>query len=258
MSTCISMMNPVSMSHARDRGAWVLLPIGTTEVNGPHLPLGYDYLVSEALAKAVCDQVDAVWAPTVTYGVSEALSSLTGTVWISPSALQAQVSGVLRSLLAGGFEKILLLNNHMPNQYPVEYAVRELRRETGIVIPSIFPALIARDLSGDLFGDDPSVGGHGGEPSTSLMLHLHPEAVEMDNASARQIQPFRGFDVLSPVEARFRESRVSIYLDVGDLSPTGGWGDPRSGSAEIGKQLFDRMVTFVADFVSAWDERSAG
>jgi hypothetical protein len=64
------------------------------------------------------------------------------------------------------------------------------------------------------------------------MVHLHPDAVRMDLASARTIQPFDGLKVVSPLEVQFGQSRVNLFLDVGDLSETGGWGDPSRASAE--------------------------
>jgi creatinine amidohydrolase len=245
-------MTTVEAGEAASRDDVVLLPIGTMEVNGPQLPLGYDYLVAAALAEAVCDSADAIWLPPITFGVSEALASFPGTVWITPSTLGEQVERILLSLIDHGFKHIVTLNNHIPNQYPVEYATRSVRRKTGVVVASIFPAQLARDLTTDIYKGREREMGHGGEPSTSLMLHLHPEAVRMDLASARTIQPFDGLNVISPLEVQFGQSRVNLFLDVGDLSETGGWGDPSQASAEVGAEVFKRMVAYVVDFVATF------
>jgi creatinine amidohydrolase len=127
-----------------------------------------------------------------------------------------------------------------------------VRRKTGVVVASIFPAQLARDLTTDIYKGREREMGHGGEPSTSLMLHLHPEAVRMDLASARTIQPFDGLNVISPLEVQFGQSRVNLFLDVGDLSETGGWGDPSQASAEVGAEVFKRMVAYVVDFVATF------
>jgi creatinine amidohydrolase len=246
------MMTTVEAGEAASRDTVVLLPVGTMEVNGPHLPLGYDYLVAARLAEAVCEIADAIWLPPITYGISEALASFPGTVWITPATLGDQVERILLSLVDHGFKHILILNNHIPNQYPVEYATRSVRRKTGVIVASVFPAQLARDLTTDIYAGRESEIGHGGEPSTSLMLHLHPEAVRMDLASANTIRSFDGLNVISPLEVQFGQSRVNLFLDVGDLSDTGGWGDPTRASAEVGAEVFDRMVRYVSEFVATY------
>jgi creatinine amidohydrolase len=135
---------------------------------------------------------------------------------------------------------------------PVEYATRAVRRRTGVVVPSIFPAQLSRDLTADIYEGRGAEMGHGAEPSTSLMLHLFPDAVRMDLASAREIRPFDGLNVISPLEVQFGQSRVNLFLDVGDLSETGGWGDPSQASAERGAEVFRRMVAYVVDFVATF------
>jgi len=245
-------MTPSEVSAAAARGAVVLIPVGTTEANGPHLPLGVDYLVAAALAERVAAAVDGLWLPPINVGVSQALDSFPGTLAVSPDTLGEQVRSLLGSLVAHGFRHIVILNNHIPNQYPVEYAIRYIRRSTGIVVPLIFPAQLAIALSKDIFeGREPELG-HGAEPSTSLMLALYPEAVRLDLVQETPISPFKGLEVVSPLEVAFLKSRVNLFLDVGDLTDTGGWGDPRNASAERGEEIFSRMVDYVCAFCQAW------
>jgi creatinine amidohydrolase len=258
MKTFLPLMTPAEVKEAIARQAPVLVPIGTTEVNGPHLPLGYDYLVAAALAERVSERVAGIWLPPITFGVSEALSSFPGTIWVKPATLGEQAYAVLSALIEHGFRQIFVLNNHIPNQYPVEYAIRELRRQTGVVIPSIFPAQLARELGPDLFGK-PEEMGHGGEPSTSIMLALYPEAVRTDLFAPRTIRAFRGLDVISPLETSFQGSHVGLFLDIGDLTETGGWGDPTQATAERGWEIITRMVDFICHFITQFpsgDERA--
>lgn len=252
MKTLLPLMTPTEVQDAVERNAVVLLPIGTTEVNGPHLPLGLDYLVAAALAERSAAALNGVWLPPITVGVSQALDSFAGTLVVSPETLGAQVRSLLRALLGHGFRQIVVLNNHIPNQYPVEYAIREIRRETGTVIPLIFPAQLALALSKDIYEGNEHELGHGAEPSTSLMLALHPDAVRLDLVEPREISPFRGFKVVSPLEVSFAENRVNVFLDVADLSETGGWGDPRGASVERGREILDRMVQYIVQFCETW------
>jgi creatinine amidohydrolase len=252
MKTHLPLMTPTEVTDAAQRDAIVLVPIGTTEVNGPHLPLGLDHLVAAALAERVADALDGVWLSPITVGVSQALDSFAGTLAVTPENLGDQARSLLRSLVGHGFRQIVVLNNHIPNQFPVEYAIRELRRETDVVVPLIFPAQLALTLSRDIYEGCEYELGHGGEPSTSLMCALHPDAVRLDLIEPRGIDQFHGFDVVSPLEVSFANNRVNIFLDIADLSETGGWGDPREASAERGNMILDRMVQYITRFCEDW------
>ncbi len=254
MKTFLPLMTSVESAEAVGRGAAVLLPIGTCEVNGPQLPVGYDYLVSSALAEEVAGRTSGVWLPPITYGVSEAMASFPGTVSVPHPVLAAQVEGILRSLVRHGFTHVVVVNNHIPNQYPVEYVCRALRRETGVLVASLFPSQIARDVSSDLYDEEPDALGHGAEPGTSLMLHLHPSAVRMDLVRPSRRRRFQGLEVVSPFAARFGGSEVNLYLDLDDITDTGGWADPSHASAERGAIIFERMVRYTEAFVLRFQE----
>lgn len=242
----------MSWMEARDAAAEhrvVILPIGTVDANGPLTPLGFDYLVSTALAEQAAERTGALWMPGIAYGVSEALDSFSGTISMPPEHLAAQVDSIVGSLIRGGFTHILLINNHGPNQYPVEYALRRIRRRTGVLVPSINPAQLSADLRGDIFGSDNSAIGHGSEPGVSLLMHLHPGSVDLNKAKARPKSNFQNFEVLNPMEVRFGDSRVNMFLELSEVSATAGWGDPTQASAEKGEALFNAMLDFVVDFI---------
>ena len=254
MKTAFALMTSSEVAEAAGRGATVLLPMGTCEVNGPQLPVGYDYLLSAALAEQVALRTNSVWLPPIAYGVSEALGSFPGTVFVPHEVLAAQLDGVLRSLIRHGFDHIVLINNHSPNQYPAEYVCRAIRRDTGLLIASVFPGQLAMSLSKDLYADEPGAFGHGGEPSTSLMLHLQPDSVRLDLMAPAEIKAFQGLEVTSPSTARFGDSEVNLFLDLSELSEIGGWGDAGHASAKRGAAIFDRMVEYCSGFVRRFHE----
>ena len=136
MKTYLPEMTYIEVIEARDRGAVALVPIGTIEGNAPHMPMGYDYLFAEAVAERVaevlarCDPPPRGSLP----GVSELLSGFSRTVSVQPEELQAQVESIFRSLIKHGLEHILVISNHIPNQYPIEMACRRIRTETGVIV----------------------------------------------------------------------------------------------------------------------------
>lgn len=233
-------------------GTVAIVPIGTVDANGPLTPMGFDYLVSEELAKQVAERTGSLWLPSLAYGVSEALDGFPGTITMPPEHLAAQVDAVVRSLIRSGFDHILLLNNHGPNQFPVEYACRRIRRDTGVLVASINPAQLSVDLRGSIFdGEHPAIG-HGSEPGVSLLMHLVPGSVDLTNAERRAKSEFQGLEVLTPTEVRFGASKVNLYLELEEVSPTAGWSDPTGASAEKGAALFSAMVDYVAEFIPAF------
>lgn len=242
----------MSWTEAREAAAAdrvVILPIGSVEANGPMTPLGYDYLVPEALAEQAAQRTGALWLPPITYGVSEAIDNFPGTIAMPPEHLATQVGAIVRSLIKSGFNHILLITNHIPNQYPVEYAMRRIRRETGVLVPSINPGQLSADLRGDIFAGEHSTIGHGSEPGVSLLMHLHPGSIDFSKADHQPKSEFLGFEVASPMEVKVGASRVSMYLELEEVSPTSGWGDTTGASAEKGEEFFNLMLDFVVDFI---------
>lgn len=226
----------------------VILPIGSVEANGI-TPLGYDYLVPAALAEQAAERTGSLWMPSLAYGVSEAIDNFPGTIAMPPEHLATQVSAIVRSLIRSGFQHILLITNHIPNQYPVEYALRRIRRETGVLVPSINPGQLSTDLRGDLFdGENPTIG-HGAEPGVSLLMHLHPGSVDLSTAAHQPKSEFLGYEVLNPMAVKVGASSVGMFLELEEVSATSGWGDPTGASAEKGEIFFNRMLDFVVDFI---------
>ncbi|MCI0678375.1 MAG: creatininase family protein [Actinobacteria bacterium] len=234
---------------ARQRGAVVLIPVGTIEGNAPHMPMGYDYLFADAVAERVAERTGSIRLPGIAFGVSELLSAFPGTIYVTPELLQAQVEWILRSLIKHGFEHLLLIGNHIPNQQPIENACRRIRGECGVIAASTYPGMLAKALGGDIF-DKPGEMGHGAEPGTSIMQHLTPHAMRMDLLEPhRKVNGIAGFDFASPFAVIHGQADVNFYLDLHDLTHNAQMADPDSASAEKGAQIMDRIVEFTASFV---------
>lgn len=254
MKTFLPEMTYVEVIEAIERGAVVLVPVGTIEGNAPHMPMGYDYLFADAVAERVAERTGSIRLPGIAFGVSELLSGFPGTVYVTPEILQAQVEWILRSLIKHGFEHILLIGNHIPNQQPIENACRKIRTECGIVAASTYPGMLAKALGGDIF-DKPAEMGHGAEPGTSIMQHLTPGAMRMDLLEPhRKVSGVSGFEFSSAFAVVHGESEVNFYLDLHDLTHNGQMADPSSASPEKGAQIMDRIVDFTASFVERFKQ----
>lgn len=207
-------------------GALVLVPVGSTEQHGPHLPLDTDTVVARAVVQRTAETLPGSWvAPPITYGASGEHAHFPGTVSIGHEALRAVVVELTRSfsLWAG---RVVFVNGHGGNTATLDTALGQLRAEGHDI------AWTACETPG---GD-----AHAGRTETSLMLHLAPERVRLAAAVAGDTRPLP--DLLPDL----------MTHGVRALSPTGVLGDPAEASAEEGRRTLDAMVSATARRIGAW------
>lgn len=212
-------------SLATDHRPHLLIPTGSLEQHGPHLPLGTDALIAEAVADQVCARVREIpllLAPPVTYASSGEHEHFPGTISIGRAALTTMLVEVGRSACrwAAG---IVFVNAHGGNAASLVEAVQQLRYEGRNV--SWAPIL------------PPDSDAHAGFTETSLMLHLHPDAVAMERVEVGNADPL---DQLLP---QIRTNGVHA------VSRNGVLGDPREANAEAGRNLFEAVVADVIERV---------
>jgi mycofactocin system creatininase family protein len=208
----------------------VLIPTGSTEQHGPHLPLETDSVIAATVAKGVAERlkasslvVDVVIAPTITFGASGEHQGFAGTTSIGQDVLQSLIIEVVRSmsLWAG---RVIFVNAHGGNVRALELAVSQMIAENHDV------AWVPCSTVG---GDS-----HAGRTETSLMLHIAPTSVDLGRAvigntdSLRSLLPALG---QSGVQA---------------VSASGILGDPTGASAADGAALLDAMITDVTQRLS--------
>lgn len=204
-----------------ESGALVLVPVGSIEQHGPHLPFDTDTAIACAVAAAAADELAAVVAPPLAYGSSGEHQHFPGTVSIGTDALRFQVVELVRSLRTWA-GRVLLVNAHGGNLAALRTAVGQLLAE-GHDVAWVACATESVDL-------------HAGRTETSLMLHLRPSAVRLDRAEAGNTQPLR--EILPGM----------IAGGVVAVSPNGVLGDPAGASAEEGERV---LASMVADVVAA-------
>ncbi len=235
-------------------GVTAVVPLGSIEEHGPHAPMG-DYIVIDEIAARAGDLTGDVVAPFLPYGYSEYFRNYPGTITLRASTLGAVLTDVIDCLLRHGFPRIAIFNGHAGNTGIVDLVTRRVRRAHGLLIPSIAPFQLmqAPDVVERVYGAGAEMG-HGGEPVGSLMMHLRPERVRMDRAGAWGRRRVFG----CPTEAgahlaaiRVEGMRIAMPLDMEDVAPpeTGSLSDPRLGTPERGRALFEHAVESCAKFL---------
>ncbi len=206
--------------------AAVVVPLGSTEQHGHHLPFDTDTAVAGELARRlVAARPELVLAPPLAYGASGEHEGFPGTLSMGCEALELVLLELGRSASrwAG---RLLVVNGHGGNLAPLDAAVRRLRSE----------AHDAAYWSPQVPGGD----AHAGRTETSLMLALRPSAVRLDAAAPGPTMP------LSELMPQLRASGVAAVSESGVL------GDPAGASAEEGERLLAELTARLSVAVTAW------
>lgn len=197
----------------------LLVPLGSTEQHGPHLPLDTDTRIAVALAERAASGLEGVVvAPALPFGSSGEHRGFAGTISIGTDALHVVLVELVRSL--DWVDRIVVVNGHGGNHQGVRSAVEQLVAE-GHDVASWSPAVPGGDA-------------HAGHTETSLMLAIAPELVRMDLAEPGAAAP------LSELMADLRNGGVQ------SVSPNGILGDPTTATAEHGHELLNALTEELA------------
>ncbi len=200
----------------------VLIPLGSTEQHGPHLPISTDTFIAEQVAVAVAEIISSgnlgpvVVAPPLAYGASGEHQAFPGTVSIGQEALAVVLVEMIRSVSTWG-RRIVLVNGHGGNVATVKQVVDQMRCERHDVMSTS----CALETSNDA---------HAGHDETSVLLHLSPDSVRVASIVAGNTQPLK--KILPDLMAQ----------GVRPVSPSGVLGDPTTADAAFGQEQFALMV----------------
>jgi creatinine amidohydrolase len=225
-------MTPVAIGELLQRRPTLIVPVGTTEQHGPHLPLGCDTLIVERLADDLSAAFTVLRAPTVEFGVHTIARPLPGGAALRHRTLHRVMNELIESWEEGaGVREFVILTAQASD--PHLEALSTIRTEAATVQ--------VVDVFGLDFGpllDQPGGPIHGGELDTSLLLYLAPELARMDLALDFALTP--------KMLARYRPGH-SRRLPEG--SP-GSVGYPSLASAQKGEVLYrfilDRISSYLA------------
>jgi creatinine amidohydrolase len=238
-------------------GATVVLPAGSIEQHGPHLPVETDSrlvweVATRAAAKAA-ERVNLLVAPPLYFGYSTHHRSFPGTMTLSGATYTKVLVELCQSLIRNGFRRIFILNGHGGNSDPISMAIRELRDTHDQVMlgTAAYWSIAAKALG--RVRESPSGGmSHACELEASLMWHLRPELVKPERFQKRITvwqHPLLKDDLLE-------SGQVKLAFHFPDVTPTGFQGDPTLASREKGARFLELIVAEVAallaDF-SRWD-----
>ena len=230
----------------------VLLPFGTVEDHGLHLPINTDNVIVEAICLEAARRAagDVLVMPLVAYGLDEHHMDFPGTVSVDMQTLLAYVADVAVSAARHGFTHVLIVNGHGSNEPIADLAARRVVLETGVICGAMSPnaaidPTLAEPVYSQMRQSAPGGVAHAGEYETAMMLHLRPDLVHMDRA-VREMGQLK----LDYFNWDYSEPSVLSWQDWWSrMSESGVCGDPTVATAEFGQALFERTVENFVRFV---------
>jgi len=240
-----------------------VLPVGTTEQHGPHLPVMVDYACASGVAEGAVRHVvasqpqdegpHAVVLHPVPYSFNEHHMDYPGTIDIDPHTIIDYIFCIGKSLAHHGFKRIIILNGHGSNVPFLDIAARMItnRTESIAAMVSWWAILEQEDFA---WREAPYPGGfsHGCEAETSLMLQVRPDLVDMKQAPRTMDEVQRSKHIYWDLQGG---SKVNFQEFFSRNSETGVQGDATLANAEKGQKLYTAAISRMAEFIEEFRMR---
>jgi creatinine amidohydrolase len=229
----------------------VVLPLGSLEQHGHHMPLLTDTMIITEVARRAEAELgdDALFLPTLWVGASDHHRAMPGTVSAGNETYVRFLVDMLESLLTAGWKRIFLLNGHGGNITPGRMALYDCqlrrRREPDVWLAFSSWWHIAEPALAKMTEVEMKTVTHACELETSMILSLRPELVRMDEATGVNTD----FPSCFYVPDFSRPSRVDVPRGFEQVSVTGAFGHPEIATAEKGEALYRTVVREVVQFI---------
>jgi creatinine amidohydrolase len=229
-----------------DRDILVLIPVGSIEQHGPHLPVDTDTRLVTAIAEAMEEKEDILLAPTIWMGHSPHHLSFGGTLSAGHRLMADNMVQMARCFEGMGFRRLLFLNGHGGNNLPLGMVLQTLKEELPLLkcwacnywqIADEGICAIRESRMGGM--------GHAGELETSLYMYLAPEKVRTEKIEdAGEMDPNHWFRT-----EMFLAPKAMTTRNFKEFTPTGVFGNPSLAGAEKGGRFFDAIITAMGTFI---------
>ena len=244
----------------------VIIPLGSTEQHGPHMPLGTDYYEAFGMSKLISARTGVVVAPVLLAGYSVYHSGFPGSLSLKPETMEQVLYETAELLTKYGFRRFMFFNYHGGNNIIERKVIHRINHTTEALAVAIgigAPFQSYRDRIEGVFYDE-----HAGISETSIMLYLKPELVKMERAEKPKMNFTRLMGelymrsqknpelmaVLSALQAVPEETKKGGASH--ELTNNGIWssGDPKRATKERGEKTVTIMVENAVKFIEAWKQ----
>jgi len=211
----------------------VIVPFGSVEEHGSHLPLCTDSFQAEEIALRIAPMFDAMVCPAIRYGECRSTRNFPGTLSLSSETVKGLAKDIISELCRNGIDKIMVISGHAGSSHMAalkEAALEVVERQKNLKVMVLSDYDIAYELRGKEF---PENDGHGGLIETSRILGIRPKLVGKSRPHGRERPP-----------------KFMILPDPEKYFPAGIIGDSKDASAKKGKTIDDYIVRELSKLVS--------
>jgi creatinine amidohydrolase len=232
----------------------VVLPVGSIEQHGYHLPIDVDVRSASTICLGAGEKSpeDMLVMPSFTYGYCNHVMDFPGTITIQPSTFVAALTDITKSLAYHGFKRIVLVNGHGSNHPLVE----QVGRQTNLQTDALCLTLSWWNLIAEYWNEirDSGVGGsaHACELETSLYRHMDDDAVKMDRVKAalpEYMTDIPGGAEWQYVDLTLGSGPATIISWTSSYSESGSFGNPELATAEKGRLVYERATDRLVEMV---------
>ncbi len=216
----------------------VILPAGSVEQHGPHLPAGTDIFAANVISHAVAERMDGLVLPGGPLGVTPMHMPFEATITLTPETYMAVVKETCVAAAQHGARQLMIVNWHEGNSASLAIAAESLHRDHGLTVLTVQACYVAAEL----YGKDCGGLTHGGEIEALAVLASHPDLVHLDRIDySSDHQQGRKMDKL-----RRTRSYQPVLTDIRSIAATGWYGSPEHATEEKGV----RMLNDIADAIA--------
>lgn len=211
-----------------------VLPIGSTEQHGPHLPIGTDSMIAEKVAAAVSERIGALLLPALPISTCREHKGTKGTIWMNSDTFYHMLKDIANCLKSQGFRRLVLIIAH-GGVFIAGPAVREFNSDNEdfkLIRVDLVNFIASGEMSKILEFNNNL---HACEYETSLMLYLNEDLVRKDKIE----------DCVPDVPRDFLN-----YAPFPKLSKNGVWGKPSLADARKGERIFSLLVKKSVDYIN--------
>lgn len=220
------------------RNPLVILPAGSVEQHGPHLPAGTDIFAANVIAHAVAERMNGLVLPASPLGVTPMHMPFEGTITLTPETYMSVVKETCVSTATHGAKYLLILNWHEGNIPSLAIAAESLHRDHGMTVLTVQACYVAAEL----YGHDCGGLTHGGEIEALAVLAYRPDLVHLDRIDySSDHEHGSKMDKL-----RRTRSYQPVLTDIRSIAPTGWFGSPQHATTDKAH----RMLTEIADAIA--------
>jgi creatinine amidohydrolase len=222
--------------------AVAVLPVAAIEQHGPHLPVSTDAAINAGLLASALERLPAhetvLALPMQSVGLSVEHIRFPGTLTLSAETLIAVLTETGRSVIRAGVRRMVILNSHGGQPQVVDIVCRRLRGE-GMFAVNASASRLGLPKEVALSREEQEYGIHGGLVETSLMLHLRPDLVRMEQATDFRSAWLANESTMSMLTP---EGGVGFGWETQDLNPAGALGNAGAATAPIGRLILDHQA----------------